>query len=1024
MSGIHAQQLTSQFYKWEQKGRGWKFFQEAVDLEPHFHPFFFHFVQPPTSGYLDDGKRKNVLSRIGDLFRFNSEPYREPEPDSYAQFEDDDEVQAHIFECNEPIITYGLTMPKGQKIDPEATQHLLLMLSYCRYPISFEIVGGFESISFQIATRLPDAIHVQSQIKAYFPGCIIKERNDLINEMIKGEGKSGSVMHFGLKDEFMRPLKMADNFKVDPLIGVLGSLEHLEEGEHAVIQVLFSGAIHPWAESIIRSVSDNDGSPFFEDAPDMLPLAKEKISAPLFGVTMRIMGVGYSNENARSIMNMVGSAFGRLYFSPYNSLIKLSVPLDFDTILDDVIFRESHLVGMLLNSRELATIVHLPSESVVSEKLERDTRKTKKAPSITEGNELVLGINEHQGKSKEVSVSTSQRLKHTHIIGATGTGKSTFILSLIVQDIQHGKGIAVLDPHGDLIESILTYIPPERIKDVIVIDPADSDFPVGFNILSAHSEIEKDILSSDLVAVFRRLSTSWGDQMNSVFANAILAILESKQGGTLIDLRRFLVEKNFRDAYLKTVADPNIVYYWQKEYPLLKSNSIGSILTRLDTFLRPKLIRNMVAQNKSLDFEEILDNQKILLVKLSQGLIGTENSYLLGTFFVTKMYQAAMARQIKSKMNRTDFFLYIDEFQNFITPSMSSILSGARKYGLGLILAHQDMTQLTKYDSELASSVVSNAGTRVCFRLGDTDAKRFESGFAYFDREDLENLHTGEAIARIERPEFDFSLTTIPLQGFVTSLGEEIMNAVIEKSRATYGTPRAEVETLLESLRGELTEELQKDQAPPVTPVPKDVKEDKVQSRSYYDTVLNPIPLDSQAETIENLVKQKEQSEHKYLQNHIKRMAEQRGFTAIIEEPVPGNKGRVDVSLQRNNRRIACEVCITTDADWEIHNIEKCLSAGYDLVVECSNDKKTLENIRKKVENTFSGELLSKIMIFEPEEFFRYLDTEIAKEASQPETRMKGYRVKVEYDSTAADDMEKKKSAIGETIINAKKKKK
>ena len=1024
MSGIHAQQLTSQFYKWEQKGRGWTFFQEAVDLEPHFHPFFFHFVPPPPTGYLDDGKQKNVLSRIGDLFRFNSEPYREPEPDPYAQFEDDDEVQAHIFECNEPIIVYGLTMPKGQKIDPEATQHLLLMLSYCRYPISFEIVGGFESISFQIATRLPDAIHVQSQIKAYFPGCIIKERKDQISEMLQGEGKMGSIMHFGLKNEFMRPLKMADTFKVDPLIGVLGSLEHLEEGEHAVIQVLFSGAIHPWSESIIRSVSDNDGSPFFEDAPEMLPLAKEKISAPLFGVTMRIMGVGYSNENARAIMNMVGSAFGRLYFSPYNSLIKLSVPLDFDTILDDVLFRESHLVGMLLNSRELATIVHLPSESVVSEKLERDTRKTKKAPSITEGNELVLGINEHQGKSKEVSVSTSQRLKHTHIIGATGTGKSTFILSLIVQDIQHGKGIAVLDPHGDLIESILTYIPPERIKDVIVIDPADADFPVGFNILSAHSEIEKDILSSDLVAVFRRLSTSWGDQMNSVFANAILAILESKQGGTLIDLRRFLVEKSFRDAYLKTVADPNIVYYWQKEYPLLKSNSIGSILTRLDTFLRPKLIRNMVAQNKSLDFEDILDNQKILLVKLSQGLIGTENSYLLGTFFVTKMYQAAMARQIKSKTSRTDFFLYIDEFQNFITPSMSSILSGARKYGLGLILAHQDMTQLTKYDSELASSVVSNAGTRVCFRLGDTDAKRFESGFAYFDREDLENLHTGEAIARIERPEFDFSLTTIPLQGFVTSLGEEIMNAVIEKSRATYGTPRAEVETLLESLRGELAEELQKDQAPPVAPVQQKPPEGTPQNSSYRDNIVNPISPDSQAETIESLVKQKEQSQHKYLQNLVKRMAESRGYTAIIEEPVPGTKGRVDVSLQRNSRRIACEVCITTEVDWEIHNIEKCLSAGYDLVVECSNDKKTLENIRKKVESTFSGEVRSKILIVEPEEFFSYLDNEIAKEASQPETRMKGYRVKVEYDSTGASDMEKKKSAIGETIINAKKGKK
>jgi hypothetical protein len=318
----------------------------------------------------------------------------------------------------------------------------------------------------------------------------------------------------------------------------------------------------------------------------------------------------------------------------------------------------------------------------------------------------------------------------------------------------NGEGIAVLDPHGDLIESILSWIHPDRHKDVIIIDPSDAEFPVGFNILTAHSEIEKDILSSDLVAVFRRLSTSWGDQMNSVFANAILAFLESTKGGTLIDLRRFLIEKSYRDQFLLTVTDPSIVYYWHKEFPILKSGSIGPILTRLDSFLRPKLIRNMVAQNKSLDFEQILDRKKILLIKLSQGLIGNENSYLLGTFLVSKIQQAAMARQAKQEADRSNFYLYIDEFQNFITPSMSAILSGARKYHLGLILVHQDMQQLTKTDTELASSVTANAGTRICFRLGDTDAKRFDSGFSFFDAADLQNLDTGEAIIRIERPPF------------------------------------------------------------------------------------------------------------------------------------------------------------------------------------------------------------------------------------------------------------------------------
>ena len=260
------------------------------------------------------------------------------------------------------------------------------------------------------------------------------------------------------------------------------------------------------------------------------------------------------------------------------------------------------------------------------------------------------------------------------------------------------------------------------------------------------------------------------------------------------------MEKAFRDVYLKTVRDQHVVYYWQKEFPLLKSGSVGPILTRLDTFLRPKLIRNMVAQRKGLDFENILDTQKILLVKLSQGLIGAENSFLLGTFFVSKMYQAAMARQAKSKTERNDFFLYIDEFQNFITPSMSHILSGARKYHLGLILAHQDMQQLQKYDTELASSVVVNAGTRICFRLGDTDARRFANGFSYFEVEDLENLHTGEAIARIEQPNFDFSLSTIPLPELNSREAEETAKLVIAHSRERYGTPKEIVERSLEQI--------------------------------------------------------------------------------------------------------------------------------------------------------------------------------------------------------------------------------
>jgi hypothetical protein len=518
-------------------------------------------------------------------------------------------------------------------------------------------------------------------------------------------------------------------------------------------------------------------------------------------------------------------------------------------------------------------------------------------------------------------------------------------------------------------------------------------------------------LSSDLVAAFKRLSTSWGDQMNSVFANAILAFLESTRGGTLIDLRRFLIEKSFRDNYLLTVTDPSIVYYWHKEFPLLKSGSIGPILTRLDSFLRPKVIRNMVVQQKSLDFEQILDSKKIVLMKLSQGLIGTENSYLLGTFLVSKIQQAAMARQAKQKADRSNFYLYIDEFQNFITPSMSAILSGARKYHLGLILVHQDMQQLNKYDTELASSVVANAGTRICFRLGDTDAKRFENGFSFFDAHDLQNLDTGEAIIRIERPENDCNLQTLTFDDMQAEVALEIKERVIGYSRKTYGTPKEAVETSLKNIHTDFEYPLE-------TQRPEEkVKHILNPPRGHVGPT--PITLSSPV-TISHSVK-KQETKHRYLQSLIKRMAESRGYTATIEEPTPDSKGKVDVSLKRNNKQIAVEINDTSKDDWELHNIQKCLDAAFDVVVACSDDVQVVERMTRKIAEKFDDVQNSKVLALNPESLFLFLDSEIAKEAPS-EIRVKGYRVRVDYQAVPVDEMNRKREAVAKSVIGVRKK--
>jgi len=987
--------LTQQFYAWERRGRGWTVCNGAVDPEPPFHPFFGHTIYKAPQK--DDSRHPTILSFIADLFRGENKT-----PAKTARVQEIPlPTGGYVFDCPDELTCYRVVLPKNQKVTIEDMEHVLLMLSYTAYPVSFEIIATSAYIRLQFTVRESDEAQVYGQLKAYYPTAIISEHPDGLS-LLKEDCKT-CVIDYGLAQEFMRPLRTAHEVDKDPFIGLFGMLEAIQKGEQATVQIIFQGTANPWAESIMRSVTDSSGGSFFADAPEMVKLAEEKVSAPLFGVCIKVIAQADRSDRAIEIARSIGTTITSLTGSKSNCLQPLSqngyAPEDVE---DDIYERQSHRLGMLLNSNELATLVHFPTPEIVSPKVERDTRKTKAAPDSAQGHDFILGKNSYHGHEQIVSVPASLRLKHTHVIGATGTGKSTLVLSMVAQDMQLGNGLAVLDPHGDLIEAILAYVPKERINDVIVIDPSDGEYPVGFNILSAHSEVEKDILSSDLVAAFKRLSTSWGDQMNSVLANAILAFLESPEGGTLVDLRRFLIEKPFRDAYLKTVKDSHVVYYWQHEYPLLKSNSIGSILTRLDTFLRPKLIRNMVGQKKGLDFEQILDTKKILLIKLSQGLIGAENSFLLGTFFVSKMYQAAMARQAKDKDSRNDFFLYIDEFQNFITPSMSHILSGARKYHLGLILAHQDMTQLQRYDTELASSVVVNAGTRICFRLGDMDARRFASGFSYFDAEDLENLHTGEAIARIEQPNFDFSLSTLPLPELRADIAEATTQAVIAKSREQYATPKEIVERGLEHLGAVVKEEVQET-------IEKEVVQDEAPKKST-PTPVAPVVVPRKAPPTK-----KTETQHRYLQTLIKKMAESRGYKAMIEEAIPDGKGSVDVSLERNGKRIAVEVSVTTGDEWEAHNVEKCLAAGYGDVIVCSSDAKNLQRIRELLESKLSKKQQAKVLTLEPGEVVRYFDKQIVQESST-ETIVKGYRVSVDYDTSTTNEMAKKQERVAKAV--------
>ena len=595
-----------------------------------------------------------------------------------------------------------------------------------------------------------------------------------------------------------------------------------------------------------------------------------------------------------------------------------------------------------------------------------------------------------------------------HVIGASGSGKSTFFLNMIVQDIERGEGIGVLDPHGDLIDQIIARIPEHRHKDVVLVDPSDEQFPIGFNILSAHSDLEKTLLASDLVGIFRRFSTSWGDQMASVLGNAVLAFLESNRGGTLADLRRFLVEPAYRNEFLTTVQDPHVAYYWKKEFPLLTGRPQAPILTRLDAFLRPKTVRYMVAQQQNrLDFAQIMDTKKIFLAKLAQGAIGEENAYLLGALLVSKFHQLTLGRQAIAEHARQYFWLYCDEFGGYVTPSMARLLSGARKYRLGLILAHQELRQL--HDGEVKSALLANAGTRICFRVGDEDANALARKrlLPPLRQQILGNLSTGEAICRVGRATDDFEnlstnlLDDVP-SAFATSRRQAITTLTRavpmphrepkwkrswrgiwkkprrrERRRKRRQSPPEAVQEGAEQQRGPAAP-----QVPPLRPTDSPTKVEIV------------MPARTQPRPMPDVPKQqgKGGQKHKYFQQLLAQWGQGMGYKATIEMPTPDG-GSVDVVLEKDARRIACEVSVTSTVEQELGNLRKCLAGDFGDVFMICVEAKTLNELKKAAEKEFEATALAKVHFVSPEELFStpdLLDGGVPREQT-----VRGYKVRV-----------------------------
>jgi len=423
-----------------------------------------------------------------------------------------------------------------------------------------------------------------------------------------------------------------------------------------------------------------------------------------------------------------------------------------------------------------------------------------------------FGQTDFRQGAQKFGIKRKDRRQHMYIIGKTGVGKTALLKNMALQDIARGEGLAIIDPHGEFAEEVLDHIPIERADDVVYFNPADLDFPISFNILEVPDVRYKHLVASGLIGVFTKIwANVWSARMEYILTNCILALLDTP-GTTLLGILRILTDRDYRQTIVNNLQDPVVKAFWVNEYEewrdQYRNEAIAPIQNKVGQFLNVSLVRNIVGQEKSsIDLAKIMDSRKILLVNVSKGRVGEDNSSLLGAMLITKIQLAAMERVRISEEQRQDFFLYVDEFQNFATESFAAILSEARKYRLNLILAHQYIGQLvSEHITKVRDAVFGNVGTIVSFRVGAEDAEFLEKEFTpEFTIQDIVNMPNYHIYLRLmidgvtSRP---FSAGTLP--PIALSVNIKNREKIIQSSRAQYAQPREEVEQQIASWSGML----------------------------------------------------------------------------------------------------------------------------------------------------------------------------------------------------------------------------
>ncbi len=718
-----------------------------------------------------------------------------------------------------------VSMPRDNEVKIDAAEQLFAGLAalhkskkrdYFKHQthISFEIVGMPGDIRFYINVPANVRDFVEKQINGAYPEAEIVQVNDPAAKQKDGNTIAGEYNIFSetgkvafasvaLKDSEYKPIRVYKDLAVDGLATITSVLAKMGEGEGAAIQILVEPSDNHWKKEgreyiahLKKQESNPEKATYTSDAKEIEAI-ENKLSKPGFHTVIRIVVSSSTKEAAEAHLTNMINAFGQ--YAGANKFYKNRHWFK-GLFVTDFIYRYFPLRGQtsVLSSDELATIFHFPNKSVQTPGIHWVNSKRAPAPANIPTEGLYLGKSVFRGISKPVFIGKSDRQRHMYIIGKTGTGKSEFLKQMIMQDIKNGEGLAVIDPHGDLIEDILQLMPPERAEDVILFDPSDLDQPLGFNMLEAQNEQQKHLVVTSVIGLMYKLfdpnkTGIIGPRFEHAVRNAMLTCMY-QPGATFMEVVRALTDQNFVQELLPKVEDPVIRRYWTDQIAQTsdfhKSEVLDYIVSKFGRFVTNKMIRNIIGQSESaFNFRQAMDSQKILLINLSKGKIGEENSSFLGLVLVPKILVAAMSRQDMPMDQRKDFFLYVDEFQNFATPDFAQILSEARKYRLNLIVANQFVGQM---EEEVKNAIFGNVGTIASFRVGVTDANYLQHEFQpTFQEADLINIDRFNCYMRTivgGEPVPPFSLdTTKDIAAEAAQKDPRVAELVKELSRLKYG---------------------------------------------------------------------------------------------------------------------------------------------------------------------------------------------------------------------------------------------